>query len=390
MFARHAPNIAVVKRDPNRWAGALTAFLFLVAAVALARWQLSPPAALSSTAPATAFSAARAVAHLQSLAAVPHPPGTQAHAAVRQYIANQFAAAGLTPEIQDATVDFDYGSTPISVATVHNVMGRLKGTGPGRPQVLAAHYDSTAGGPGASDDGIGVAVLLETLRALKAGPPLQNDVIFLITDGEELGLLGAKAWVKEHPWAKEAALFLNFEARGTSGPAFLFEVSPQNGSLIRQVARAVPYPSTNSLAYEIYRRMPNSTDITEFKQLSGVAYLNVAPIGGWTRYHSQLDDISHVDSRTVQQMGEYAMGVARQFGNAALPVARTGDLVWFNAFRWWLVQYPVSYALPLSLVVALLAAAALVFGLRRRALTVRQVLLGLLSLPLSLPRMDAP
>ena len=71
--------------------------------------------------------------------------------------------------------------------------------------------------------------MLETLRALKSSPPLKNDTVFLFTDGEEVGLLGATAFVKEHPWAKDIGVALNFEARGSSGPSFMFETSDGNG-----------------------------------------------------------------------------------------------------------------------------------------------------------------
>src|SRR5207245_10866754 len=117
---------------------------------------------------------------------------------------------------------------------------------------LVAQYDSVAAGPGAGDDGAGVAALLETLRGLRAGPALQNDLIFLFTDGEEDGLLGASAFVAEHPWAKDAHVVINFEARGNSGASQLFETSAGNGRLIDFFAQAAPYPSGSSLAFQSY------------------------------------------------------------------------------------------------------------------------------------------
>jgi Zn-dependent M28 family amino/carboxypeptidase len=41
--------------------------------------------------------------------------------------------------------------------------------------------------------------MLETLHILKADSQLRNDVIFLFTDAEEFGLLGAQAFVEQHP-----------------------------------------------------------------------------------------------------------------------------------------------------------------------------------------------
>jgi len=109
--------------------------------------------------------------------------------------------------------------------------------------MLVAHYDTVSRSPGAADDGAAVAALLETLRALNAGPPLRNDLIVLITDGEEPGMLGARAFVAEHPWLRDVGVVCNFEARGTRGPSIMFETSSDNGRLIREFARQ---PRTSS------------------------------------------------------------------------------------------------------------------------------------------------
>src|SRR5258706_7442827 len=119
--------------------------------------------------------------------------------------------------------------------------------------------------------------MLETLRALKSSPTLSNDVIALFSDGEEIGSLGAKAFVYQHPWAKDVGVVLNFEARGSSGPAIMFETSDKNGWLIKEVAKAAPRPAAHSLAPAIYQLLPNRTDFTVFKE-AGFAGLNFAYI----------------------------------------------------------------------------------------------------------------
>ena len=148
-----------------------------------------------------------------------------------------------------------------------NILARIKGQGPSgkKALMLCAHYDSVDEGPGRSDNAAGVAVVLETLRALKAGPPLERDVIVLFTDGEESGLLGARLFVNEHPWAREIGLALNFDARGNSGPSIMFETSDANGWLISQYAEAVQQPLATSLSMDVYKIMPNDSDMTVFK-----------------------------------------------------------------------------------------------------------------------------
>ena len=107
---------------------------------------------------------------------------------------------------------------------MENVLARIKGTNNSRAVLLVAHYDSVATSFGANDDGAGVVTLLETARALKSVDPLKNDVIFLFSDGEEVGLLGAKAFTS-HPWARDIVVFMNFESRGNTGPVVMFETS---------------------------------------------------------------------------------------------------------------------------------------------------------------------
>jgi acetylornithine deacetylase/succinyl-diaminopimelate desuccinylase-like protein len=187
-------------------------FLFLLLLVSLAMCvSQQPPNSPPASAPPAEFSAERAFRHVEALAREPRPVGTPAHARARKYIVGELQALGLSPQIQETAVaDPKSPVDPeMSVAgTVQNVIARLARTGGTKAILLLSHYDSVATGPGASDDGSGVATLLETARALQAGPPLKNDVILLFTDAEEVGLLGARAFVEAHPWAKEVGLAL--------------------------------------------------------------------------------------------------------------------------------------------------------------------------------------
>ncbi len=81
-----------------------------------------------------------------------------------------------------------------------NVIAELPGTDKADEIVmLGAHFDSWHGGTGATDNGAGSAVMLEALRILKAsGVTLRRTVRLALWSGEEQGLLGSKAYVKEH------------------------------------------------------------------------------------------------------------------------------------------------------------------------------------------------
>ncbi len=177
----------------SRQAGivALGATFALACFIALGLAGLNPPEAVPETAPLSTFSSGRAMRHLRVIARAPHPTGSAENHAVRDYIVEQLATLGLDPEVQQATAVNDEFLSPVSSGRVHNVVARLKGTVSSRSVLLAGHYDSVPTGPGASDDGAAVAALLETARALHSGAPFRNDVIFLFTDGEEPGMLGA-------------------------------------------------------------------------------------------------------------------------------------------------------------------------------------------------------
>ena len=312
-----------------------------------------------------------------------HPMGSQEHALVRDYILKELEAAGLEPEIQETTAINAEESNHVRAGTVRNIVAKLPGRANTKAILFAAHYDSVPNGFGASDDGAAVVAMLETLSSLKATAPLKNDVIFLFTDGEEPGLLGANAFVAEHALAKDVGLVLNFEARGISGPVMMFETSDRNGWLIQEFAKAAPYPIAHSLSYEIYRRLPNDTDLSVFKkaQMPG---LNFAYIDGLTHYHTELDSIDEIDERSLQHEGSTALALARHFGDLNLADTRTSNAVYFDVLGLALVHYSSSLVLPLSLVTVLLFSVLVVAGLRRRRLTLSGILRGFLAFLLSL------
>lgn len=357
-----------------------TARILLLLFIAVACWLAlrgqSPPRALPADAPPEVFSAGRAMKHLEVISRAPHPPGTDEHATVRDYIVGQLTALGLEPEVQTATVADGVNTGLVHAATVRNVVARVKGTASGRAVLLGAHYDSVANSRGASDDGSGVVALLETARALAAGPPLKNDVIYLFTDAEESLLLGARAFADEHPLAKGVGVALNFEARGSGGPSLLFETSDRNGRLIREFAAAAPHPHASSLFYELYKLLPYDTDFTVFKE-QGVPGLNFAYIDGAPRYHTYADSLENVDPGSIQHHGSYALALTRRFGSSDLPLSAEGNRIYFDVLGLGLLHYPAWLALPLAALAAVLFAAVMWYGARRGRVEGTQVAQGL-------------
>ncbi|HYV10582.1 MAG TPA: M20/M25/M40 family metallo-hydrolase [Pyrinomonadaceae bacterium] len=361
---------------PRRAAPTIAFAVFVAISTLLVLYQQTPPRPVGANAPADVFSSGRAMESLKTIAQKPHPIGSPEHEAVRAFVLQQLTALGLQTEVQTTAGRGIVNERPASVA-VNNIIAILKGNGSGRALLLAAHYDTVPVSPGASDDGAGVATLLETARALKSGPPLRNDLIFLFSDGEETGLLGAQAFL-QHPLSKQVALALNFEARGASGPSVLFETSDNNAWLIDEFAAAAPYPNGNSVAYEVYRLMPNSTDLQVFKE-AGIAGLNFAYFDGVNRYHSNSDDLQNISEASLQHHGTYALALARRFGNASLDTPSNDNAVYFDLLGKRLVHYSTRWVLPATVLIAIIFAAIAWFGARRGKITLPGVALGFLS-----------
>ncbi len=81
-----------------------------------------------------------------------------------------------------------------------NVLADLPGTDKADEVVmLGAHFDSWHGGTGATDNGVSCAVVMEAMRILKAsGLKTRRTIRAALWTGEEQGLLGSRAYVKEH------------------------------------------------------------------------------------------------------------------------------------------------------------------------------------------------
>ena len=332
-MSAQATSMAAKPNHTIETAASLLAWFFMISLATLALLKLRPPEPVTATAPANEFSAERAFVHVRAISTTPHPVGSDANSNVRKYLLEQLSSLGFNPQVFDGTGVSD--RSRVVIARTHDVVGRLPGAANSAAIMLVAHYDSVFTGPGAADDGASVAAILETVRALRSGPALKNDLMVLFTDGEEPGLLGADAFASEHPWTKDVGLLLNFEARGNRGPSLIFETSPGNSTLIHNAARFAPYPVGSSLFYSLYKLLPNDTDFTVFRRhkLPG---LNFAFGENFEAYHTRLDSPENLSLASLQHQGSYALGLTAHFGQIDLKhLKAAGDDVFFD----WLQQH---------------------------------------------------
>jgi hypothetical protein len=265
----------------------------------------------------------------------PHPADSDASDGVRERLLKELRGVGLSPQVRDQVACNEiYKARGVVCARVRNVVATI-GPPVERHLLLNAHYDSTAVGPGAGDDGAGVATLIEVASILK-GEPLKRPITFLFNEGEELGLVGARAFLAD-PSSRQVDSLINLEARGVSGPVNMFETSVPNAAPVSAFARAVDRPVANSLATDVYRLMPNYTDVNSFEE-RGWTTLNFAMIGNETRYHSPGDNLAALDPRSLAHMGDQTLAVARELSRG-VPQAK-GDRIFMDVLGRWLVQMP--------------------------------------------------
>src|SRR5215207_9400063 len=351
----------------HRWIGVVVALL-LGAFAAISLLALEPPEPMPASAQASEFSAERAFSHVEQTAERPHPVGSTANAEVRDYLVGQLEDLGLRPTVQEATSARTKEGTA-SIARVHNIHARIPGSSPTGHVVLVAHYDSVPRGPGAADDGAGVAAILEMARAITSGPPPRNDIDILLTDAEEPGLLGAQAFVGADRLDPRRSVVLNIEARGTSGPELMFESSTDNATLIPALASA-QRPIAGSGREACYQLLPNDTDFTVFRD-AGFAGLNFAFMDGSARYHTPEDSPANLDHASLQHMGSTVLATTRHFADQDLRAQRGGQLTYFTVLGE-LVHYPQQLAVPLAVLAAVVFVTTLLYA-RRRGVRIRGV-----------------
>jgi hypothetical protein len=108
----------------------------------------------------------------------------------------RLAESGKNPKLSVRTDSKDLG-----IAPAFNTIAEIKGTEkPDEYVMLSAHFDSWDGGTGATDNGTGTIMMMETMRILKQVYPNPKRTILVGHWGsEEQGLNGSRAYVEDHP-----------------------------------------------------------------------------------------------------------------------------------------------------------------------------------------------
>lgn len=330
------------------WPGArLRAAVVVIAAVAgswlgLSGLRTPPPVPPSEP----VFSADRAASMVtRLLGPLPRPVGSVANELGVRRLAEWLRSTGMEVEVDEAPVRV--GGKELKI---RNIVARRTGAMPGDAVMLCAHHDTARLAPGAGDDGMGLAIVLEAAAALSGEPWKGRDVVLLITDGEEAGLLGARHFVANHPWREKIGTVINVDNRGTAGPALIYETAGDDDARILQVITPMVGPVVgNSLFASIASAMPNGSDLAVFRE-AGIHGINIAVIGGHEHYHTATDTWDNVDRSSLQHEGQLALAALYALGMERADAHRAeGHPVFLDiagqALAWWPTRAGATIAL---------------------------------------------
>ena len=344
--------------------------------IAIAVIGMVPPPVAPADADATGFSAQRAFTHVEAIATRPRPIGSPESKAAREYLVDQLEDLGVTPALPSLEVPDYYGGR--GEVSIVDIVALIEGTDSTGAIVLMAHYDTVPPTPGANDDATAVAAVIETGRALLAGPQLRNDVILLLTDGEEPApRFGSTAFVENDPMFPAVRLVINLEAIGGSGTSELIEVAGNEGMMLSHYAAAVNRPAASSVLDDIVELIGGSnTDIAPFRD-RGVAAFEFAYLRGSPIYHTSEDDIDSVHLGSLQHHGTHLLGLAQRFGNIDLaPLSGDSQEVFFTLAGRVVVHYPAWIGIALAAIAGLLLAASVGRESGRGRLSIRGLAAG--------------
>lgn len=222
---------------------------------------------------------------------------------VKHFLVHSFSQMDLDPIIHTYDASNWFGNYEI-----HNITAQIDGAEEAPYILVMAHYDSVmenlnmepTNSTGMADDGYGVATLLHIAEYFSSGKiPLKNGIKFLLTDSEETGPLEGSIAELEYNEAyyQDVALVINLEGRSNNGPVFMFQSSASNPKLLNLLKNA-NYPVANSLMNDLFRFMPNFTDLSPFLE-NNYNGLNFSTLGHLKYYHSDEDNLKNLNEETL-------------------------------------------------------------------------------------------
>ncbi|NXD92523.1 ERMP1 metallopeptidase, partial [Chaetorhynchus papuensis] len=357
--------------------GAPLVLLYLLGLRALA--QVSHRQLLSHS-PAAAgprdFSAARARGYLDNITAIgPRTVGSpENEVLVVNYLLEQIRgierestdAHKISVDIQRPTgsfsIDFLGGFTSY-YANITNVVVKLEPRSGAEHAVLSnCHFDSVPNTPGASDDAVSCAVMLEILNTLsKSSESLQHAVIFLFNGAEENILQASHGFITQHEWAKSIRAFINLEAAGVGGKELVFQTGPENPWLVQAYVVAAKHPFASVVAQEIFQSgiIPADTDFRIYRDFGNVPGIDLAFIENGYIYHTKYDTSDRILTDSIQRAGDNILAVLKYLATSEKLAKsfeyRHGSVVFFDILGLFVLAYPARVGTIMNYITAAVA-----------------------------------
>ncbi|XP_030625487.1 endoplasmic reticulum metallopeptidase 1-like [Chanos chanos] len=310
------------------------------------------------------FNAVRARRHLESITRVgPRPVGSPENEVLTvNYLLDQIAhiqsetSAGLhtiSVDIQRPTgsfsIDFLGGFTSY-YDRVTNIAVKLEPKAGAQHLMLAnCHFDSVANSPGASDDAVSCAVMLEVLHSLaNLSSPLKHGVVFLFNGAEENVLQASHGFITQHPWAKQVRAFVNLEAAGVGGKEVVFQTGPENPWLVQAYVHAAKHPFASVVGQEVFQSgiIPSDTDFRIYRDFGNIPGIDLAFIENGFIYHTKYDTPDRILTDSIQRAGDNILAVLKHLVMSEMLADssdyRHGNMVFFDLLGVVVVAYPAQ------------------------------------------------
>ncbi len=204
-----------------------------------------------------------------------------------------------------------------------NVTGEIPGTDKGGEVVMiGAHYDSWHSGTGATDNAAGSVVMMEAMRILKAtGLPMRRTVRIGLWTGEEQGLLGSRAWLRQH---KAELPMISAYLNVDNGTGRLRGIWDQSNNAAYPILQQILSPLQDLGVVAVRHGNTGGTDHLSFVA-AGVPGFNFIqdPIEYGSRtHHSNVDTYERLVIDDLKQAATVVAWTAYQIANRADPMPR--------------------------------------------------------------------
>lgn len=249
---------------------------------------------------------------------------------------------------------------------------------------MMAHYDSAKEGPGAGDDAVSVASLLECMRILSLKKDMKNTVYFLITDGEESGLVGADYFVKNPLFdPKEITIVTNFEARGNKGVPLMFRSSENNKNLLKIISENTDKKWTFSWFNDIFKIMSNSTDLGIFIN-NGYKGLDFAMAQGSENYHKASDNYENLSVKSANQYLKTVTDLAKYFSSIdEIKTDSNENGLVFSFFNGKIIVLSNSFMKIFGIIISVLSIIFLIFAFIKKKYKIKDFLICMSAILIS-------